>query len=464
MIASARSVLVAMLASTGASMAGRLIAPDPDSLAALDSPLAVSMEELQGMKISERQQDIADGVFDEGRYALQGATACSNGKAGEYSCRNVDLKGFLRHEDLGSRTREGNDVWGWTSSTGREFGIVGQSDGSAFVEILKDGSLVGMGRLPTQTRSSPWRDMKVIGNHVYIGSEAPDHGLQVFDLTKLLTVDPSRPPTFDVNRDLAAHFDGFGSSHNIVAHEKNNIIYAVGTARNGRCSAGLWMVDVSDPGNPRDVGCAGADGYVHDAQCLTYNGPDAAHRGKEICFGYNEDSLTIYDLSTRSAPRILSRTPYQGATYTHQGWTTGPDHRYLLLDDELDEQKQNGAAADGHTTTYIVDVANLSKPVFTGYYKSPVKSIDHNQYIVDGLSYMSNYASGLRVVNVTSVGRDNTGAGFKEVAFFDVRPEDDAVGGETVFKGAWSVYPYFQSGHVLVNSIERGIFSVKLTL
>ncbi|OAA50492.1 regulatory P domain-containing protein [Metarhizium rileyi] len=462
MKASARSLMLAMLAST--SMAKRLVSPNAESLSAFDSPLAVSMEELKNLKSSERQQDIANGVFDEGRYKLQLASPCSNGKAGEYSCKNVDLRGFLRHEDLGSRTREGNDVWGWTSSTGREFGVVGQTDGSAFVEILKDGSLVSMGRLPTQTSNSTWRDMKVIGNHVYIGSEAPNHGLQIFDMTKLLAVDPKSPPTFDIEKDLTAHFKGFGSSHNIVAHEKNDIIYAVGTARRGKCSAGLWMIDVSDPKNPKDVGCAAADGYVHDAECVTYNGPDTAHRGKEICFGYNEDTLTIYDLSTRSSPKILSRTPYQGATYTHQGWTTGPDHRFLLLDDELDEQKQNGAAADGHTTTYIVDAANLSKPVFTGYYKSPVKSIDHNQYVIDGLSYMSNYASGLRVVNVTSVSQDSTGAGFEEVAFFDVHPEDDTVGGETVFKGAWSVYPYFQSGFILVNSIERGIFSVKLTL
>jgi choice-of-anchor B domain-containing protein len=306
--------------------------------------------------------------------------------------------------------------------------------------------------------------MKVIGNHVYIGSEASNHGLQVFDLTKLLAVDPGSPPTFSIQADLASHFSGFGSSHNIVAHEKNNIIYAVGTSRSGKCQAGLWMVDVSDPKDPKDAGCAGADGYVHDAQCVTYNGPDTAHRDKEICFGYNEDTLTIYDLSTRSAPKVLSRTPYQGATYTHQGWTTGPDHRFLLLDDELDEKQGNGAASDGRTTTYIVDVSDLSKPVFTGYYKSPAKSIDHNQYVVDGLSYMSNYGSGLRVVNVSSVARDSTGAGFNEVGFFDVHPEDDSAGGEVAFNGAWSVYPYFQSGHVLINSIERGIFSVKLNL
>ena len=52
----------------------------------------------------------------EGNYKVASTTACVDGKAGGYSCNNVDLKGFLRHQDLGSRTRVGNDVWGTYSS------------------------------------------------------------------------------------------------------------------------------------------------------------------------------------------------------------------------------------------------------------------------------------------------------------------------------------------------------------
>lgn len=64
------------------------------------------------MKMAQRNQDIADGAFSLNKYQIQGATSCSNGKAGEYSCNNIDLMGFLRHQDLGSTTRVGNDVWG----------------------------------------------------------------------------------------------------------------------------------------------------------------------------------------------------------------------------------------------------------------------------------------------------------------------------------------------------------------
>lgn len=455
MKATITSLLLAALA--GSSMA----AVDEDTLRAASAPNAVSMSTLKQRKINQREKDIADGVFDVDRYEATSATPCVDGKAGEYSCNNVDLLGFLRHQDTGSRTREGNDIWGWTDpSSGREFAILGQTDGTAFVEVLKDGDLKYVARLPTQTEVSNWRDIKVIGNYAYIGSEAPDHGLQIFDLTKLLKADPENPPSYSVTADLAAHFTGFGSSHNIVSNEETDLIIAVGTQQSLKCRAGLWMVDVSDPKDPQDAGCVDEDGYVHDAQCVIYRGPHLAYQGKEICFNYNEDALTIVNIDRRTMPAQLSRTTYNGATYTHQGWLTA-DHKYLLLDDELDEQEKTGPAEDQHTTTYVVDVQDLKKPVFRGVYKSPQKSIDHNQYIVDGLSYQANYGSGLRIVNVTSINEDDTGSLFEEAGFFDVRPEDDEVGGEATFNGAWSVYPYFQSGHIVISSIERGIYSVK---
>ncbi|TQV90664.1 hypothetical protein V2A60_006876 [Cordyceps javanica] len=433
-------------------------------LAAESAPNAVSMSTMQSIKTQQREADRENGLFDVDRYAVQGATKCSNGKAGEYSCRNVDLAGFLRHQDTGSGDREGNDIWAWTSSSsGREFGIVGQTDGTAFVEVLSDGSLQYVGRLPTQTVPSTWRDIKVLGDHAYIGAESPDHGLQIFDLNKLLSIDPENPKTFNISTDLTAHYNEFGSSHNIVVHDTTNTISAVGTKPKDGCNAGLWMIDVSDPSKPKKSGCVSNDGYVHDAQCVIYSGPDQKFNGREICFNYNEDTLTIVDITERSSPKQLSRTTYKGATYTHQGWLADKEMRYLLLDDELDEMQKTGPAANQKTTTYIVDIADLSKPVFSGLYQSPVKSIDHNQYVVNGLSYQSNYGSGLRIVDVSSVVEDPTGASFKEAGFFDVHPEDDGRGGEATFHGSWSVYPWLKSGYILINSIERGVYSVKYT-
>ena len=137
--------------------------------------------------------------------------------------------------------------------------------------------------------------------------------------------------------------------------------------------------------------------------------------------------------------------------------------KYLLLDDELDEVNGAGKAANKRTTTYIVDITSLTNPVFTGTYQSPAISIDHNQYVVNGLSYQANYGSGLRVVDVSSVPRKPDGSGIKQTGFFDCYPEDDKLGGEAEFTGSWSVYPFFKSGYLVLNSIERGVFSLKYT-
>ena len=73
------------------------------------------------------------------------------------------------------------------------------------------------------------------------------------------------------------------------------------------------------------------DGYIHDAQCVVYAGPDAEHTGKEICFGYNEDTFSVIDVTDPSNPSRIGLLEYENTAYTHQGWVTD-DHRTVFLD------------------------------------------------------------------------------------------------------------------------------------
>ncbi|MFN8642839.1 MAG: choice-of-anchor B family protein [Candidatus Binatia bacterium] len=96
---------------------------------------------------------------------------------------------------------------------------------------------------------------------------------------------------------------------------------------------------------------------LHETECVTYHGPDAAYAGRELCFSSNTDTLTIVDVTNKGAPVQLSRTGYAGRGYTHQAWLT-EDHHHLLLDDETDE------TAFGHNSrTYIWDVSDVKAPV-----------------------------------------------------------------------------------------------------
>jgi len=372
------------------------------------------------------------------RLAAQAETTCTNGMAGPYPCRDIDLMAFLPPEEIGGGT--GNDIWGWTDPlTGREYALVGRSTGTAFVDITTPTRPIYLGILPTHTVSSTWRGIKVFANHAFVVSEALNHGMQVFDLTQLRDV-VNAPVTFTET----AYYAGFGSTHTLALNSKTGFAYAVGTRT---CEGGLHVVDVREPASPRTAGCFALDGYTHETQCVVYEGPDAVYRDREICLSSNEDTLTIVDVTDKLEQIQLSRTGYDGSAYTHQGWLT-EDQRYFLVNDESDERAFNHA-----TRTWIWDVSDLDAPQLTAYYDGPTPSIDHNLYIRGDLVYESNYRSGLRILDVNDVAQ----GALRELGFFDIYPADDA----PAFNGAWTSYPYFASGSVVVNGIEQGLFVLR---
>ena len=69
------------------------------------------------------------------------------------------------------------------------------------------------------------------------------------------------------------------------------------------------------------------------------------------------------------------------------------------------------------------------------------------------LIYQANYKAGMRILQVLDYDTGNV----KEVGYFDTFPSET----NAKFKGAWSVYPYFESGLVVISGIEEGLFLVK---
>lgn len=375
------------------------------------------------------------------------AAECIDGMADGHPCHNIDLLSHLGLTELGTSTSgNGNDMWGWTDPVGgKEYALVGIDNGTAFVDISDPEHPVRLGNLPTHSDSSLWRDLKVYQNHAFIVSEAIDHGMQVFDLTRLRNV-VNPPVTFTEDE----WYGEFGRAHNIAINEESGYAYAVGS-RQGieQCNAGLHMIDIQDPLNPVFAGCFSEDGYTHDVQCIIYDGPDGNYLGSEICFAANEDTVTIVDVSNKSLPVQLARVGYTGFGYTHQAWMTA-DRRHLLVDDELDEMN-NG----GNTRTYVWDVQDLTDPHLEFTYFGPVGSSDHNLYIHNGYSYQSDYQSGLRILDLSNIDEGS----LSEAAYFDTYPANDDPG----FAGTWSNYPYYASGVVAISD-RSGLFVVQPNL
>jgi choice-of-anchor B domain-containing protein len=520
--------------------------------------------------------------------APSAAAPCINGMAADFfPCDGIDLLSHVSHNELG--TTFVNDIWGWTDpQSKKDYALVGASNGTVFVDISDAKRPEVLGILPTAstTGGSSWRDIKVYEDHAYVVSEHTNHGIQVFDLTRLRDWD-GEYTTYDVD----ARYTGHGSAHNLNINEETGFLYSVGagpfsssalpntvtvdapspaageylansaafgpaltqdglsgaiaqvggdglacgplvgfpagaiaiadrgvcafavkvanaqaagasaviiannapgtivmggsdpsitipsvmvsqadgaTIKAGlpatgsiaandppaQCGTGLHMVDINDPKNPTYAGCFDGHGYIHDTQCIVYDGPDADYTGREICFNSNATTsgpgglhrVAIVDVTDKSNPVSIAREGYANDGYSHQGWLT-PDRRFFLHGDELDEQRRGI-----NTTTRVWDVSDLDNIVEIQAFENDTTSIDHNIYTQGRYAYASNYTSGLRVYDT----RDLDGGGLSEAAFFDIYPEND----NTTFEGGtWSNYPYFrQKGIVAVSSIDRGLF------
>ncbi|HET9373110.1 MAG TPA: choice-of-anchor B family protein [Vicinamibacterales bacterium] len=385
---------------------------------------------------------------------------CSGqGKVEMFECGSTELMAFLPPSKL---THDGhyipmNDVWGWTDPrTKREWAIVCRRDGTTFVDMTEPTKPVPVADLPLTdgARAAAWRDAKIYKDHVYIVADgAGQHGMQVFDLTRLRTMKPQAnglPQKVGVD----TLYTEIASAHNIVINEESGFAYSVGSSAGGTtCGGGLHMIDIREPKKPTFAGCfadtgtgRAGTGYSHDAQCVTYKGPDKRYKGHEICVGSNELQISIADVTDKANPKALSRATYPRVAYTHQGWFTD-DQRYFFLADEIDEI--NGIEK---TRTLIWDLADLENPKLAKEHLGTEAATDHNLFIQGDYLYLANYRAGLRILNI----KDPLNP--REVAYFDTAPYTNNGPG---YNGAWSVYPYFRSGIIVVNSIEQGVFFVR---
>lgn len=392
---------------------------------------------------------------------------CENGRADVFDCDGVDLLSFVPASEIES---EGiSDIWGWTDPDSEdEYVMMGKTNGTAFFRVTDPLNPVYLGALPNPGLTHlQWHDIKVYDNHAFIVSESDAHGMLVFDLTRLRGVEEER------EWDADAHYDSLNwAAHNIAINEDSGFAYIVGgnaaIVAPDQCLSGLHMVNISDPTNPTFAGCYALEGgpgtaarfvggaveevspaaYVHDAQCVNYDGPDEDHQGREICLMASENKVVIADVTNKAIPTTLGVTAYEDVTYAHQGWFSD-DKKYWFVNDELDE-------ADGlvdNTRTIVLDVSDLDNPKVHFEYLHDTVSPDHNNYVHEGLLYQSNYSSGLRVLDTAGVADGS----LKEIAFFDTFPH-----AEDTFDGTWSNYPFFGSGTIAVSGRGEGLFLLQV--
>jgi len=340
------------------------------------------------------------------------------------SSSNMTLLSLVSTADLGESGP--TDIWGYTSPSGREYGIVATQSLTHFVEITSPQAPVVVSSQPGP--SSGWHDMKTFDTYAYAVSEG-GQGIQVFDLSQI----DSGVVTYvgDVT------VGGATNTHNVVVDDVSGFLYRVGTG------SGMLVYDLNaNPAAPQYAG-AWTDTYVHDAQAVTYPG------GNQYVFCCTPgDGLTILDATNdKDNMPTVAQVPYPSEGYSHEVWIS-EDRQYAYLADELDE------TSFGNTSrTMVFDISNLAQTTFVGTYTNGNTSSDHNLFVKGDLIYCSNYASGMRVFDRSA---DPTNP--VEIAYYDTYPSNDDPG----FSGLWGAYPFFDSGVVIGSDRSRGMFVLRL--
>lgn len=405
------------------------------------------------------------GGGSSGKTEPRGFIPCTDGFAGPYPCRNVDLMSLVPTNEL-CAGGSGADLWGWSDRLdGREYAIQSHGSATSFVDITEPSQPVLLGCLPAPTANFLWRDVEVYGDHAYIVGDAPPtntntHGVQVFDLRQLRDV--PRPVLTPVLFKETARY-GTSRIHTLTINPATATAYL---ASSSACGRTLELLDLRVPAAPRGLGClemrhptTGATIRTHEAHCVIYSGPDTRYQGREICFFANESVLHVMDVTDKTMDPAtgkitgaveLAAILYPGLRYVHQGWLAH-GQRFFVLGDELDEIEN--APPLQPTKTHLFDIADLRNPKTLEPLLHATNCIDHQLYVRGPTLYETNYSCGLRVFDIRGLGSRPP----VEVGYFDTHPADD----EPVFHGTWGNYPFFKSGNVIVSDMEQGLFVLR---
>lgn len=379
------------------------------------------------------------------RRAIDGAFE-GGPRGGGFDAQGVELLSWITLSEFTAQTGQfqdnGNDCWGYTSPSGREYAIMGLSSGTAFVEVTQPDNAQLIAYIDGP--NSLWRDIKVYQHYAYAVSEGGS-GIQVIDMAN---IDAATNRVSLVNTVTSDGAIPTSATHNVALNEESGFLYRCGGSNNG-----LRIYSLANPASPQFVG-QWTDRYVHDCQVVNYtSGPFAGREIAICCSGFNGGSgqtgLDFLDVTDKQNIVNLfpSRITWTNPGYSHQVWLS-EDRNYAYVNDELDESNYSL-----NTRTIVVDVrflkeGGVSAPSVASTFVSSSTAIGHNLYTLGSFIFEANYRSGLRIFCAEDPISPT------EVAYFDTYPDSDSPS----FNGAWSTYPYFPSGTVIVSDLERGLF------
>ena len=141
--------------------------------------------------------------------------------------------------------------------------------------------------------------------------------------------------------------------------------------------------------------------------------------------------------------QLATLISYPDAGYNHSGWLSDDGTIYAMQDEN-----------HGYDIK-ILDVSDLSNISVIATFNSGVdsQSMAHNGIIKGDLLYVAYYHDGLRVFDISNPNNPI------QVNSYDTYNPNN----HTSYRGAWGVYPYLNSGNILVSDMQSGLYVLDMS-
>jgi choice-of-anchor B domain-containing protein len=387
----------------------------------------------------------------------QSEEPCINNNAAGFSCNNVDLLAHMPLGDFSSKPSGANDIWGHVDlNTNKEYALIGLRNGVAVVDVSEPTAPIEVGTI--SGKSTTWRDIKVYQYYddathtwrayAYVTIDGATDYVTIVDLNNL-------PNSITlVERNKAApqahnvYISNLDYSLNIALPGMIPTLQLIGTPRVNTHAGAFHSYSLDNPETITSLSeNAAGNGYTHDGASMYVTNNAGCKKNSEctVFIDFNENEMKLWDITDNANYQQLSSISYDNVKYTHSGWSS-EDQQYIFLHDELDEKN-----ASLNTTVRVFSVSDLANPQQVGEWVGSTTAIDHNGFVRGNRYYMSNYAKGLTVLDISNPTAP------VEIGNFDTYPTSD----DNVFNGAWGTYPFLPSGNILVSDINSGLYILK---
>lgn len=321
-----------------------------------------------------------------------------------------------------------NAVWGYARD-GREYGIIGSTMGTHIIDVTEPAAPTEVAFIPGAYQGGEvvHREFKTYRDRLYAVTDEGPGSLQIIDLRQL-------PDTAIKTYDSSALFY---RAHTLWIDTLNARLYT----HAGSSDFAIWSL--ADPDAPTPLLNPQVDGsipwwnsvgLVHDAYTVD-----------NVTYTNDVDAMHIIDFTDVDSPQLLgSLTNYPQPGYNHSGWLHENGWLYVMADEVHGTDLKLFDVGDPTDIRFIDTVGTDRGP----------GSIPHNPCFQGDLLHASWYYDGYWLWDVSDPQHAQL------LGYYDTYPEPYSFS----YKGAWGVYPFLPSGHVLISDMQRGLFILDISV